>query len=345
MRIATSKGLPSKTDKNTYPLSVIICARNESDNLSKNLPHILNQEYPKFEVIVVNDRSYDDSEHILDAFVKTHKNFRYINIDREAKVAPGKKFALTVGIKGAQYDRVLLTDADCLPSGKNWLKSMSEGYTQSPNIVIGFSPYQRRRGLLNRLIRFESTVVGLQYLSCAKAGVPYMGVGRNLGYHKDLFNDVSGFKSHYSIASGDDDLFVQEVAKKSNTTVIFNNDAHIKTHPKTTWKGWWNQKMRHYTTSGRYKVFHKLVLAIYPMTWFALAICFAILLFNKDWWIISSAYFALVCITKWVVWGIAFAKLQARDLIVLIPIYELIINIITPMIFIATGETHKKQWL
>lgn len=345
IRIAASKGKLKNNTPVSPPVSIIICARNESINLSKNLPHILNQDYHKFEVIVVNDRSFDDSEHILEAFEKTHNNFRFINIDRGAKVAQGKKFALTVGIKGAKYKNVLLTDADCLPTGKKWISSMAEGYKKEPHIVIGFSPYQRRRGLLNKLIRFESTSVGLQYLAFAKSGVPYMGVGRNLGYHTDLFFQVSGFKSHYSIASGDDDLFIQEVADRKNTTVIYHKDSHIKTQPKTSWKSWWNQKTRHYTTSGRYRVFHKLLLAIYPFSWYLLVISFAILVFNKDWWIISIAFFALISVVKWIIWGIAFARLQARDLIIFLPFYEIIIQLITPVIFLTTTETHKKQWL
>lgn len=344
-RLAFYKTCAQNQPMKRYPVSVIVCAKNESENLSKNLIYLLNQKYHEFEVIVVNDRSRDDSDEILNAFAKTHNNFRWINIDFASKVSSGKKFALTIGIKGAKYDRVLLTDADCIPVSENWIEEMSKGFSEQPNIVIGYSPYDRAPGFLNRLIRYDSTFNGMQYLSFAKSGVPYMGVGRNMGYHKDLFFGVNGFKSHYSLSSGDDDLFVQEAAKRENTTAIITPDSMIKTQPKTSWKAWLNQKSRHLTTAVKYKVFHKLLLGIYPLSYIMLLICFALLLFSKDWWIISSAAFAFVCIVKWTVWAYCFIRLQARELVWWLPFMEIVHSVVLPLIFLSMNETHKKEWL
>ena len=178
----------------------------------------------------------------------------------------GKKFPITLAIKGAKYEHVLLTDADCKPSSHQWLRKMAGSFSTAKQIVIGYGPFTKQKGFLNKLIRFDAAWIGVNYLSMALSKLPYMGVGRNLGYTKTLFNSVSGFKSHYALPSGDDDLFIQQVAQKSNYTINIDPETFCFSPAAPTWKRWVRQKSRHYTTSNQYKVIKKLLLGIYPIS-------------------------------------------------------------------------------
>ena len=188
------------------PVSVLVCARNEADNLTHFLPEILAQDYHEFEVIVINDCSNDHTDDVLREFAKLFPNLKIITIKEDDYYKHGKKFALMVGIKGAKYEHQLLTDADCVPGSRAWLNEMASGFVQNNEIVLGYGAYKATDGFLNKLIRFDTMLIGLSYLSAALRKKPYMGVGRNLGYKKDLFFKSRNFSKHYHLVSGDDDL-------------------------------------------------------------------------------------------------------------------------------------------
>ena len=252
-----------------HPVSVIICARDEDENLARNLPGVLVQQYSSsHELVVVNDNSLDDSKYILQELKKTFKSLHVVELTQEAKLISGKKYPLSIGIREAKYEVLLLTDADCVPASEHWIQKMQEAYTGGIEIVLGYGAYHRRRGLLNKLIRFETFHTALQYLSYALSGIPYMGVGRNLSYKKDLFLRNKGFASINHIPSGDDDLFINRVATNENTAVVIDPDAITRSIPKTTWSGWLKQKSRHYTTAKFYKPKHKILLGLYFATQF-----------------------------------------------------------------------------
>jgi len=252
-----------------HPVSVIICARDEDENIARYLPGVLVQKYPTtHEVIVVNDNSVDDSKYILEELQKTFKLLQIVNLKQEAKLISGKKYPLSVGIKEAKHEILLLTDADCVPASENWIQKMQDAYVNGTEIVIGYGAYNKRPGLLNKLIRFETFHSALQYLSFAMAGTPYMGVGRNLSYKKDVFLRSKGFSSINHIPGGDDDLFINRVATKKNTKVVIDKDAITLSQPKQTFGEWLRQKTRHYSTARYYKPGNKILLAIYSLSQF-----------------------------------------------------------------------------
>lgn len=327
-----------------YPgVSIVVCARNEEDNLYQNIPNWCEQNYPNFEVIIVNDQSLDDSKYIVKAYQEKYANLRLVDLERTRNGRVGKKLPLTVGIKGAQHPYVLLTDADCRPASQQWIRRIAANFSEKKKIVLGFSPYLRAKGLLNAFIRFDAVMVGLQYLNLAKRGIGYMGVGRNLSYQVELFHSVSGFKSHYHIPSGDDDLFIQEVAD-NNFTIDYHPESFTYTTPKSSWKSWWKQKRRHFQTAPRYKVIHKTLLGIYPTTLLLMLISFVILLFVTDWWAILSIVFALRFVVYWIIWGISFKRLGSKDLIYFIPLFELIFLFLHPIIYTTRPQTTEKKW-
>lgn len=270
------------------PVSVVICARNEEKNLMEHIPAIMDQDHPNFEVVVVNDSSWDDTEEILKALQLRFPKLRIVNLDEEKQNMQGKKFALTLGIKAAKHDVILLTDADCLPVSSSWIREMTGQMTERKQIVLGVSPYRRHPGWLNKIIRYDTLLIATHYLGFANAGRPYMGVGRNLAYHKDIFFKVGGFKNHYSISSGDDDLFVNQVANASNTIVKSNLDAQTSSEPKKTWKDWFAQKRRHFTTIPHYKAGHRRMLALWPLSFTLMMVGFCGAMIFQTWMLLVS---------------------------------------------------------
>ncbi len=290
IRIAFFKS-KTKLQSQQHPVSVIICARDEDENLARNLPGVLVQSYPTtYEVVVINDNSVDDSKYILQELKKTFKSLNVVELTQEAKLISGKKYPLSVGIREGKHEVLLLTDADCVPASEHWIEKMQNGYTENIEIVLGYGAYHRKKGLLNKLIRFETFHTALQYLSYALAGLPYMGVGRNLSYKKSLFFRNKGFSSINHIPSGDDDLFINKAATKDNTAVVIDPDAITRSIPKTTWGTWLRQKSRHYTTAKYYKPKHKFLLGLYFATQFAFYPLLAAAIIFYDWRFVLAVF-------------------------------------------------------
>ena len=233
-------------------VTVLVCAWNERENLQELLPLLDAQEYPEFEVILLDDRSDDGSEEFI----------RYIRINDEFAHVTPKKYALTVGMKQANYPVALMTDADCRPDSVHWITAMASRVTEEKDIVLGFSPYFKQSGLLNWFIRCETFYTAVQYLSFALAGVTYMGVGRNILYKRSLFFANKGFYTHRKIYGGDDDIFLNEVSTRSNTTISIDPESFVYSMPKTTWGGWYRQKQRHISVSKFYKTRNKILLGL-----------------------------------------------------------------------------------
>ena len=216
------------------PVSVVICARNEEQNLEKNLPSILTQDYPNYEVIVVNDCSEDESEFVLERFQKKFKHLRTTTIKPDEKFYHSKKLALTIGIKAAKYEHILLTDADCYAESNRWIEKMKSNFSEKTDIILGYGGYKREKKLINNLIRFDTLFIAIQYLTFALAKKPYMGVGRNLAYKKSVFFKNKGFASHNHVASGDDDLFINQVANKKNTKIEISKESITRSIAEST---------------------------------------------------------------------------------------------------------------
>lgn len=244
------------------PISVVVAARDEYENLQRLIPALLDQDYPDFEIIIVDDKSGDKTyDFLLEAQAKYEK-LKLVRINVTPEHLNSKKYALTLGIKAAKYEYVLLTDADCIPTSNTWIAQMEKHLRDDKQLVIGISQYEKQKGFLNKIIRFETFYVALQYISLALWGKPYMGVGRNLSYKKQLFFDNKGFHSHRNTTGGDDDLFISEVATRKNTAVAFIRESQTESFPKTTWRDWIKQKTRHLSVSKQYKFSDKFVLGL-----------------------------------------------------------------------------------
>ena len=247
-------------------VTVVLCAHNESENLSNYLQALLTQDYPTYEVIVVDDGSEDSTREIVERYMTHDPRVHMTFVPYGARVGSTKKLALTLAAKAAKYDYLLLTDADCVPESNQWIRSMMSGFASGKDIVLGYGAYFEEKGFINRLVRYDTLFNGLHYLGAALCGHPYMGVGRNLAYRKSLFFESGGFTHLMTNRAGDDDLFINHVATKQNTAVAVNPESYTWSLSKKTLKEWWQQKRRHLSVSPNYKPVTKFRLTLEPLT-------------------------------------------------------------------------------
>ncbi|MCD6066360.1 MAG: glycosyl transferase family 2 [Bacteroidetes bacterium] len=326
------------------PVSIIVCARNEGDNLTEFLPKILSQDYPAFEVIVVNDCSYDNTEDVLREYKEIFTNLKAINVKEDDYYKHGKKFALMVGIKGASYEHLLLTDADCKPDSDLWISAMMSGYEPGKEIVLGYGPYLKEKTFLNRLIRYDTFLIALQYLSLALKNKAYMGVGRNLSYRKELFFKHKGFAGHYHLQSGDDDLFINEASTGSNTAVVLSKDSFTHSVPAKKFKEWRDQKLRHITTAPLYKPSTKRILGwYYSVNYLFHGLVIAGLCF-KDTATLAGGIWFLKIVVQLIVFNKVMKKLDEKDLLPFVFIFDLTLLFFYPILQLSRKFVKPNKW-
>ncbi|GAB4322575.1 MAG: glycosyltransferase [Bacteroidales bacterium] len=341
-RYAFKKAVP-QPDGDMPPLSVVICAKNEFHNLSRNLPLILDQNYPEYEVVVVDDASDDETLFYLEELKQKHPNLKVVRIDQDVNFFRGKKFPLSLGIKSAKYEYLLLTDADCTPAGRDWIKLMSAPWSAGKEVVLGYGPYETATGFLNKVIRFETAMTALQYFSWATWGKPYMGVGRNLAYPRKLFLEAGGFTKHYQIPSGDDDLFINQVANKSNTAIVDQPDSFMISPPKKTWSEWWRQRTRHMDAGKFYRLSTRLRLAVYPLS-LLLFYLSAIILFTTGSIILPAIMLIIRTVAFIAVFYFSIRKLHEKKLLLFSPLIEAGLLVAYPVMLLIKPKGRKLRW-
>lgn len=347
-RVAFRKIKTGKGEDRQQPVSVVICAKNEYENLKKNLPAVLEQDYPEFEVVLVNDFSEDDSYFLLKSFQEKYSHFKVVNLRDNVNFFAGKKLALAVGIKSAKYDTVLLTDADCAPVSKNWISSVCSGFDDSAEIVLGYGGYRKLPGFLNSLIRFDTLTIAIQYMGFALAGFPYMGVGRNLAYHRALFYRQGGFASHYKISSGDDDLFINKAATAKNTRVALHPDSFTISEPKRNFTSWFKQKKRHLSTGTYYRAGNKLALGLLTLssTLFYPALV-VFIIFNTQPSLplyIGGGLVLIKVFSQMLLYYYAGKKLGEKKLFLYSPLFDMIFAFLNPVFAISNLFYRKNTW-
>lgn len=329
------------------PLSVIVAARNEEDNLRAHLQHWMEQDYPNFELILVNDCSSDDSWVYLEEQRNRYPNLKIVTLYEEPNHPKGKKFALTMGIKAAAQEHLVFIDADCIPASKNWLRYMASGYYKKKEIVLGFGGFTQKSGMLNKFQQFETVQTALNYLSFANGGNPYMGVGRNLSYKKDMFFNKKGFIKHINHPSGDDDLFVNQNSTRKNTSIRFHPESFTISEPKATWSDWKRQKVRHVSSSKFYKGKHKIALfwnaaALYLLLTATIGAAFLLWPLDMELFYTVIGVGAFLLLLRWISIGLAAKKLKSNNFVVMLPLIDLVFPILQ-LKWITTARMQKQR--
>ena len=345
IRFAFLKPAYKKPEPLGKGVSLIVCAKNEAENLQKHIPLWLAQDYPELELVLIDDASSDETAAIIAAFAKKDIRINPVYVKNTEAFWGNKKYALTLGIKKATYEHLIFTDADCSPKSEHWIAEMAAQFSSGSQLILGYGGYIRiKRSLLNMLIRYETLMTALQYFSYALAGQPYMGVGRNLGYTKTLFFEQRGFIEHMQLTSGDDDLFVNKAASVANTTLSYTTSTHTLSEPERSWASWYRQKRRHITTASHYKVAHRLLLGLFYCSqfwFFPLALVLVGCLFKWPW-VLG------IVLLRYVIVGLALAgstrKFEEKGLLLLFPVLELVLVCIQLAIFSANLISKPARW-
>lgn len=325
------------------PVSVVICAKNEENNLKRYLPQILEQDYPVFEVLVIDDSSTDATLTILNKLKEAHPHLMVIE-NTNADEYIGKKKALSLGIKNSSYEHLLLTDADCRPASENWLKSMVDQFLEK-QIILGIGATTKQNTFINKVVRWETLQTAIEYNSFALAKMPYMGVGRNLAYEKSLFNNVGGFESHIGLPSGDDDLFVTESGEYSEVGMRLNPDAFTYSSSPKNLNVWWRQKRRHMSTSSFYRFWPKVLLTLYGLSQlsFYLLLPFAVFLFY-DWKLFWISLGIKLIVQLCILFPLA-KRLKSLDCLLLFPFWEFCSTLFVTLVHLQNSFFGKpKAW-
>jgi len=328
------------------PVSVIICAKNEAENLEKNLPLLLKQNYSNFELVLINDCSNDTTLDVMKKFNKYYNLItKIVDVKPNEQFWGSKKYALTLGIKAASFEHLLFIDADCIPNSNSWISEMVKQFNNQKEIVLGYGSYKKiKNSFLNKIIRFETLITALQYFSYSKIGIPYMGVGRNLAYTKTLFFKNSGFIKHMHIKSGDDDLFINQAATKINTANCISIKSFTESIPKTSFKDWFQQKRRHISTANHYKPLHKYLLGLFYCSQITFWILSILLLLLNYKWIAVLSIFSIRLIIYYLIISKTAKKLNEKDLLLFSPFLELFLILTQLFIFIKNLVSKPTHW-
>lgn len=329
-----------KLDEELEPVSVVLCARDAYEYLIDLIPALLKQDYPDFEIVVVNDCSDDETEEYLKDLERKEPRVKPVQLKQHLNFFNGKKFPLSMGIKSAKNDLLVLTDCNCMPVNDQWLRSVVNRYNQRTEIVIGYSPIVHKKGSLNRLMRFDALQNGLLYLSAALNRHPYMGVSKNLSYRKELFYRNKGFISHYTTSMGDDDLFIGQVANKKNTEVLIDAENAILTTPPSTFRLWMRQKSSRYSTVSQYSTRARLSLSLFYASQLLFYVSFITLLCLKPAFTITNGavfyipilafFFLLRFGTQMIIYHKASKRLGEKGLLPGLVIYDFLFAFLSP---------------
>lgn len=291
------------------PLSVILCARDEAPRLAERLPAVLEQDYPGFEVIVVDHASTDGTAFVLEKLQALYPHLRVLHC---ADQRVGKKIPLSLGLREARHEWVALTDADCRPASRAWLRELARSMGPGVDVVLGFGPLEKTAGFQNAFARFEAVMAAIQYGSYALAGMPYMGVGRNLAYRKTLLKQQPS-DLRPGLLSGDDDLVVNAIAHSGNTSLAFTPAAFAWSAAPTGWMAFLRQKSRHLSASASYKPLHQALLGAWALSFLGHYAMGLLSLLNGSWALILAGYLGRQIVAGGVFFCLS-KKLEAPDL-------------------------------
>ena len=332
----------TKSDDQLEPVSVVVCARDAYEYLQDLVPVLLTQDYPDYEIVIVNDCSEDETEEWLKDIERREPKIRPVQLRQHLNFFNGKKFPLSMGIKSAKNGLIVLTDVNCLPTNSQWLRSVVQSYGNNTEVVIGYSPYMNKKGVFNQIMRFDAVQYAMQYLSAALNKHPYMGIGTNLSYRKELFYRNKGFTSHYTTSVGDDDLFISQVAKDKNTEVLIDAENAILTTPPHKFGMWAHIKSSRYSTISQYDTKAKASSALFTWSHFLFYASFIALMLLKPAFALSigAVYYIPILVfffllrygSQMIIYHGATKRLGEKGLLPGLIVYDLFFAFLTPIL-------------
>ncbi|MDR0606309.1 MAG: glycosyltransferase [Bacteroidales bacterium] len=337
-----------KRDKKVYSgISVVICVKNDCSYLEQFLPVVLTQDYPDYEVIIVNDNSNDDTEHILREMQQVHKHLHVISIATQSSKGNDNKLALAVGIKSAKNDLILMTNADCQPRSSSWIKELAVCTTDKKAIVLGYKTYNSKKGLLNILIRFDALYTAIRYFSFALTGCPYMGVKSNMLYSKEMFLQNNDYLLAYKMEAGENDLFISKMMNKHNTTISYSYSSQVVSSLcYQSFSEWVNRKEKHVRAMKYAKPTSKFFLKLYWYTGLLFYILLVVTLCLSANIILGIGFllgvYFIRLISQWFIFAKACNKLNEKQLIKYVPLMDIFFMFLIPLVDVLTFQKQSR---
>ncbi len=328
------------------PVSVIVVVKDAANSLLKFLPRMMSQHYSQFELVIVNDQSHDLSELLVKEYQSQYSNIKLVDLESAVTTIRGSKFALSMGIRCATYEHLLFTDVECYPTSSHWLEKMAENFVSQKQIVLGYSSYEKRNNLFNRLLHYDNLHNAVQYFSLAMCHSTYRGDLRNLAFTKSLFYAQKGFASHNHISCGEEDIFISRAATKQNTAVEFSADSIVLLQHKVPYSFWKNHKMGLYYTRSKNTLKNRILLGFYAILnlLFYVALVLAILgsLSNKPLLFTILGIAAVRFISQYLVYGLAAHKLKEKQVLPFLIFYDIIFAVMNPLYYFSAQIYHHK---
>lgn len=330
------------------PVSIIIVVQDVASVLLNTLPKLLNQNYPKFELVVVDNNSQDETKMLLLEYSHQFDNLKVVNLDSAVTSIRGRKFALSMGIRCASYDHLLFTDAECCPTSNRWLESMASHFVQSKNIVLGYSTFEKKRNPFNRLLHFDSMLNAMQYFGHAIIKSTYRGDSKNIAFTKNLFYAQRGFASHNHICYGDEDIFISRAANDKNTDIEFSQDAITVLQGGAQHKYWLHHKEGLYYTRKFNTLKNRILLNGFDLVnlLFYVSLALAVVLSWKNVTLLTIVLSIVIVkvISQYFVFGFAAKKLNEKQIIPFLLIYDVIFAILNPLYHLS-ARIHQHRFL
>jgi poly-beta-1,6-N-acetyl-D-glucosamine synthase len=334
---------PTTAPAEKLPVSVIIVVHNQYQLIRQNLPELLGQDYPDFEVLVVDDTSDDGSDEVLEKLAETFSNLRVVKLTQSLNWFKGRKFPLSLGIKSASHEFLLLTDIRFRPEGKNWISQMVAAYTPDTAIALGYATFNTT-SKINKWLRFMAFYDGMLYLSMALSGMPFKGIGPNLSYRKSLFYRHKGFSSHYVINAGDDELFVNKAATRKNTEIRISADSQVKCTKPMTFIQWLENEKTRLAIRRFFKPGHRMMISLFSATTLFFYALFAAMLVIHVQLPVIIGIFLIRLLSQLVIFGLIQKKLSEKKLLWVTPIFDLALSLIDLAIWLRMLFTKKSKW-
>lgn len=326
-------------------VSIVMVVHNEAEFLKKSLPYLLEQDYPDFEVVIVDYKSTDDTHFVLKVCADNYPQLKPISFHKDVNMFQGKKYPLSIGIKSATKEVILLTEAECTPCSFNWISHMMEGYCGGMQMVLGYNLVKSSGNLLGAFQQYENMVYSASYLGSAMMGMPYTATGRNLSYRRNFFFKKGGFISHYSIPDGADDLFVNQNANSGICALVMHKDAVVSSEPRSTFNLWHQDRTHRLYTRRYYGLKDRLLLSIYPLSQLVFLVALILLFVGQvfPWQLLLG--FLLLKIIWQIVCSIPLAKLfEIKKIHFFAPFFELYFLITNTFLTCFALRRKNKQW-
>ena len=330
------------------PVSVVMVSKNEAHHLIKSLPKLLSQQYFNYEVVVVNDNSNDETEQVIRDFMTQYPHLKLVNLTSSVTNIQGKKFPLSIGIKSASHEIVLLTDPDCTPASDYWILHISKHFQSKTQIVLGYSTVEKKKSLMNMFVHFDYLQHAIQYFSYALIGFPCMGTGKNLAYTKSAFYEQKGFASHNHFKYGDDDLFINKMATAKNCEIEYAKETITISRYKSGFSAWFSMKKNQISSRKHFKSGHKFVLNTFSCFNFLFYALFAAIMpfvyQNLKYLVILLSIFAFKLIIQYIVFGFSASKLEEKRVVPYILFFDIFYIVISPFLYLSTLFSSRRKW-